>query len=61
MRFGRRAGTEDTRRSKNLATPSGRRREERATGKDIIALEIFLHWFPCRKPVIPIPLKRLGQ
>lgn len=37
------------------------RREERATGKDEITLEIFLHWFLCRKPIIPIPLKRLGQ
>jgi hypothetical protein len=37
------------------------RREDRATGKDEIALEMFLHWFLHRKPVIPIPFKRLGQ
>lgn len=61
LRLGRRVCTEDTRRSKHLGTPSGLRREERATGKDVIALEIFLHWYLCGKPIIPIPLKRLGQ
>lgn len=35
----------------------GIRREERDTGED----EIFLHWFLCGKPIIPIPLKRLGR
>ena len=39
----------------------GIRREKRDTSKDEIALEIFFHWFLCGKPVIPIPLKRLGQ
>jgi len=39
----------------------GIRREKRDTSKDEIALEIFLHWFLCGKPVIPILLKRLGQ
>lgn len=57
----REACTEDTRRSKNFGSPAGIRREERATGKDIIALETSLHWFLCRKPVIPILFKSVGQ
>lgn len=61
LSFRRAARTEDARRSKNFGSPAGKRREERATGKDIIALETSLHWFLCRKPVIPILFKSLGQ
>lgn len=34
---------------------------ERVLAKMGLLSEILLHWLLCRKPVIPIPLKRLGQ
>lgn len=62
LRFGRRTYPGETRRTENLRDTMGKRRgvrgEERDTSKDEIALEIFLHWFLCGKPVISIPLKR---